>query len=306
MPSRMSNRRSKTCYKRFAIVSSIAIPVLLIVSLVFIYSGTAKNNMVQTRVSSVKKTHKMSSKNAEAVSNSSSEISSSTQKNDTSNLIGIGFQIMPILFNGEDVTKAMGENKAPQNTVHDGSQLGYFSNSTQARVSGVARYMYAHTINYGYDNGILNMKDWHIPVDVINGELQPVQWEAEDYAGNTITWKMEPLSNAESVVEAHKNPNEEANSSSDLEVDPRNLSTTQMEHWVRSYLEATVQDYNASEYTFTQKFVDGYAEVNEYKKNTSTGKFELAMIYRVDENGYLQVSSQYDGGSWHVVEKEYK
>ncbi len=284
----------------------IAVPVIAIAGgLAYAYSGS-NDKPAQTQSASVNSAKKVSSKSSKLISESNADSSSSSAQTGTPDLTGLGFQIMPVLFNGEDVNQAMSDNKAPQNTVHDGSQLGYFSNRTQARMSGIAGYMYAHTVSYGVDDGMLSLNNWRIPIKVASGELQTVQWEAKDYEGNTITWKLEPLSDAKSVVEAHKNPDDKSTSPTEGEVDPHNLTTAQMEHWVRAYIESTVQAYNADDYTFTQKFVDGYAEVYEYKKDPDTGKSELAKIYRVDENGYLQVSNRSDRDNWQIASKKYE
>ncbi|WP_125710647.1 hypothetical protein [Lacticaseibacillus porcinae] len=290
MPTRMGNR---TKHKRIWVVIGILLPIILVIGgLVYAYSGTDDaGDHQQTSASQV--SSKTSSKKTRSTSTSSSATSSSSSSTQP-DLTGLGFQIMPVLFNGEGVDQAMAENKAPQNTVHDGVMLGYFINQTQARVSGLARYMYAHTIGYSVNGQVLAMNGWQIPLTVTDGQLQTVQWQAQDSQGNTLTWKLDALDDAQTEVDGHANPDEVASS-----VDVHNLTTAQMEHWVRTYLQSTVSTYNASDYTFTQKFVDGYAEVYQYTDQ------QLTRVFRVDAQGNLQVRNPADS-HWQMASDTYQ
>ena len=291
MPTRMGKRSN---HKRLWWIIGILLPIILIAGgLAYAYSGTDDGGE-QKATSTSKASMKSSSQASRTTSKSSSTTSSSTAAPD---LVGLGFQIMPILFNGEAVDQAMNENKAPQNLFHDGVMLGYFTNQTQARVSGMARYLYAHTIGYSVNGKVLAMNGWQIPLSVSDQQIQPVQWQAPDQDGNTITWKLEPLDNAKTEVEARADPDE---TSSSKDVDVHNLTTAQMAHWVKTVLQSQVADYNAGDYTFTQKFVDGYAEVYVYSHQ------QLTKIYRVDANGDLQAADPDDRESWQVVSKTYQ
>lgn len=291
MPTRMGKRSN---HKRLWWIIGILLPIILIAGgLAYAYSGTDDGGE-QKATSTSKASMKSSSQASRTTSKSSSTTSSSTAAPD---LVGLGFQIMPILFNGEAVDQAMNENKAPQNLFHDGVMLGYFTNQTQARVSGMARYLYAHTIGYSVNGKVLAMNGWQIPLSVSDQQIQPVQWQAPDQDGNTITWKLEPLDNAKTEVEARADPDE---TSSSKDVDVHNLTTAQMAHWVKAVIRSQVADYNAGDYTFTQKFVDGYAEVYVYSHQ------QLTKIYRVDANGDLQAADPDDRESWQVVSKTYQ
>lgn len=287
MPTRMGNRNG---HKRFWLVVAILLPIVLVVGgLAYAYSGTDDAGDHKQSSSS-----KVSSKASHSTSTTSSSISSSTSTTQAE-LSGLGFQISPVLFNGEAVDQAMAENKAPQNTVHDGVMLGYFIDQTQARVSGMARYMYAHTIGYSVNGKVLAMNGWQIPLTVTDGQLQSAQWQAQDTQGNTITWKIDALDDAKAEVDAHDDPNATTST-----VDVHNLTTAQMEHWVRSYLQSSTASYNANDYTFTQKFVDGYAEVYQYTNQ------QLTQIFRVDAQGNLQARDPATGSSWQVVSTSYE
>lgn len=78
-----------------------------------------------------------------------------------------------------------------------------------------------------------------------------------------------------------------------------------MEHWVRSYLQSTDSDYDLHSYTFTQKFVGGYAEVYVYLNARSTGESRLANIFRVNADGYLEISKADEPDNWQVVSQQY-
>lgn len=293
MPTRMGKRSH---HKRLWLIIGILLPIILIAGgLAYAYSGTDDGGE-QAATSSSKVSTKASSKTSRSTSKSSSTTSSSATSS-APDLVGLGFQIMPVLFNGEAVDQAMSENKAPQNLFHDGVMLGYFTNQTQARVSGMARYLYAHTIGYSVNGKVLAMNGWQIPITVTDQQLQPVKWEASDQDGNTITWKLEPLDDAKTEVEARANPDE---ASSATDVDVHNLTTAQMAHWVKAVIQSQAADYNAGDYTFTQKFVDGYAEVYVYSHQ------QLTKIYRVDANGDLQATDPDDQNNWQVVSKTYQ
>lgn len=294
MPTRMGKRSH---HKRLWLIIGILLPIILIAGgLAYAYSGTDDGG--ETATSSSKKLPKSSSKATSKASRSTKKSNRTTSSSTVApELVGLGFQISPVLFNGEAVDQAMAENKAPQNLFHDGVMLGYFADQTQARVSGMARYLYAHTIGYSVNGKVLAMNGWQIPLSVSDHQIQTVQWKASDQDGNTITWKLEPLDDAKTEVEARANPDE---NSSATDVDVHNLTTAQMAHWVRRVIQSQVADYNAGDYTFTQKFVDGYAEVYVYSHQ------QLTKIYRVDANGDLQAADPDDRNNWQVVSKTYQ
>ncbi len=298
----MNHKRARL----FWIVGVVGFMALIAGGLAYVYSGS--DSQATSSASSPKRLDQptQNSSYSKATTKSSTDAIQSSQATVQTDLTGIGFQIMPVRFNGEDVTQAMEENKAPQNTVHDGAQLGYFKNATQARLSGLARYFYARTDTYAVRQDILYLGSWRIPLSIANGIIQATQWDTKDLDGNTITWKIEPLQDAQTQVEAHANPNESSSDANTASVDQHNLTSAQMEHWVRSYLQSLPDAYDASEYTFTQKFVDGYAQVYAYQDNAKTGKKELSAVYRVDENGDLQVSSQPESSGWRTVSRQYR
>lgn len=198
MPTRMENRGSGRGHKRlFWVVGIIAVIALIGGGLVYAYSGSEPESASMSKSSS--KSSKRSSTSSKAKSSSSVETRSAT-----TDLTGFGFQIAPIFYNGEDVNKAMDENKALQNTFHDGAQIGYFSTASQARISGIAAYMYVHTIQYSVSGDTLSMNGWHIPLKVSGGVLESSEWDTHDSDGNAITWQIKALSGAQAQVESHQ------------------------------------------------------------------------------------------------------
>lgn len=306
MPSRMENKGNGHGHRKlWWILGTILVLALIGGGLAYAYSG-AENDSSASASSAAKAIKKPTTKSSHKKAKSSSISSSSSALVTADDLVGLGFQIMPALFNGEDATQAMNEGKAQPSLVHDGSQLGYFKSNTEVRLTGIAGYMYAHTAKYIVVDGVLEMNTWNIPIKVSDGAVQTTQWGSEDNEGNHITWKIEALSDAQSTVEAHVNPNASSSASNSESVDQHNLTSAQMEHWVRSYIESGSQVYAASDYTFTQKFVDGYAQISEYVKNHKTNKSELSEVYRVHEHGYLQKESQPGSNIWQVVSKQYQ
>lgn len=95
-------------------------------------------------------------------------------------LLHRGFSLSPHLYNGEEVDRAMDEQKAPQNTVHDGVLLGYFNSASTTRLTGLGSYVGAwdgtyqvtatrliffsrgkvvHSFPYTLRDGVLTIKD---------------------------------------------------------------------------------------------------------------------------------------------------
>lgn len=306
MPTRMEGKKGRQGHKRLWWILGIILVVALISGgLIYAYSGSDDDSSAASS-SSVKTVNKPTTKSSRKTAKSSSTSSSSSESTTADDFVGLGFQITPVLFNGEDVTDAMEAGKAQPSLVHDGSQLGYFRSNTEVRITGIAGYMFAHSAEYRVVDGVLEMGTWNIPIKVSDGAIQTTRWESEDSDDSHITWKIEALSDAQSTVEAHVNPNESSSASNSELVDQHNLTSAQMEHWVRAYIESISQVYVANAYSFTQQFVDGYAQISSYYNDSNTDKSSLAGVYRVDEHGYLQEKIEPDSGSWRVVSKHYE
>lgn len=157
MPSRMENKGNQRGHKKLWWVLGIVLVVALVAGgLAYAYSGADEDSSASSS-SSTKKINKPTTKSSQK-SKSSSESSSSSQHVTADDLVGLGFQITPVLFNGEDATQAMNEGKAQPSLVHDGSQMGYFRSNTEARMTGIAGYMYAQTANYSVVDGVLEIE----------------------------------------------------------------------------------------------------------------------------------------------------
>lgn len=276
-----------------------------------------KSSGFGTELSSSKKAHKSSKKDKDSKKSSKKEQSKKKDKTSESSkkassssssvaprnpsVAGMGFQITPVLFNGEDAGDAMSAQRAPQNLIHDGINLGYFQDDTYVRYSGVSAYMYAATSEYTWRDGKLIMTHFHIPLRVVNGAIQTTRWDEKDRDGNTITYEIKALADAREQVESHKNPDEDEAGSSTSGVDVHNLTTEQMQHWVQSWYD---QDGGEShDLTFKQGFVNGYAEV--YATDRGDSGDPITTTFRVNAEGYLEVKMDESGDYWRVISRSY-
>ena len=173
MASRMENKGNQYHHKKlWWIVGIILVMALVAGGLAYAYSGSEEDSSASSS-SSAKKVTKPTIK-SDQKAKSSSESSSSSSSVSADDLVGLGFQITPVLYNGEDVNTAMNENKAPQNTISEGVQIGYFRSNSQARLTGLPMYYYVHSVNYSVVDGVLEMDTWNIPLKVYDGVLQTV------------------------------------------------------------------------------------------------------------------------------------
>lgn len=110
-------------------------------------------------------------------------------------LIGQGFAIEPISYDGIAADKAMDENIAPQNLVHDGSFLIYFLDPNKAIYKGLGSYNPVYNLNYDVDDNNIIIKDLsdQIPYSVNKGVITVHDWNTQDNAGHVITWRLDPV-----------------------------------------------------------------------------------------------------------------
>lgn len=285
--------------RRKLLIVSISIVVLLFVALGAGYWYSRAHSQPLERIA------RDSSDNSAKVQRSSAIVSSSTSSaktaTNTYDLTGYAFEITPILFNGQDVAAAMDSGKAPQNLIHDGVMLGYFKDAHTARVSGLPGYFFVHSEVYSADGQYINFSNWQIPYSIKNGNLQTKTWIDTDNDGNQITWQLKNYPQARTEVEQHVDKSSTSNS--DGGVDQLNLTSEQLEHWVRSVIKQGSQNYDADDYSFTQSFNDGYAEIEEFA--APTGKRELMATFRVNAKGELEVKNDNTNNNWQVISKEY-
>lgn len=117
-------------------------------------------------------------------------------------LIGQGFAITPISYDGIAADKAMDENIAPQNLVHDGSFLIYFLDPNKAIYKGLGSYNTVYNLSYDVDDNNIIIKDLsdQIPYSVNNGVITVHDWNTQDNAGHVITWRLDPSTEAKTIL----------------------------------------------------------------------------------------------------------
>lgn len=117
-------------------------------------------------------------------------------------LIGQGFAIEPISYDGIAADKAMDENIVPQNLVHDDSFLIYFLDPNKAIYKGLGSYNLVYNLNYDVDDNNIIIKDLsdQIPYSVNNGVITVHDWNTQDNAGHVITWRLDPSTEAKTIL----------------------------------------------------------------------------------------------------------
>ena len=117
-------------------------------------------------------------------------------------LIGQGFAIEPISYDGIAADRAMDENIAPQNLVHDGSFLIYFLAPNKAIYKGLGSYNPVYNLSYDVDDNNIIIKDLsdQIPYSVNNGVITVHDWNTQDNAGHVITWRLDPSTEAKTIL----------------------------------------------------------------------------------------------------------
>ncbi|WP_208422249.1 hypothetical protein [Latilactobacillus fragifolii] len=119
--------------------------------------------------------------------------------------IGTGFQLMPILYNGEDVEQAMNKNVAPQNLVHDNFMIGYLKDNKIARVSSIGA---AYNQNYEITDSILTIGDHQFKYQINDDQTVSFENEEKSYPdGSTVTWQLTKEQNARQTVDSKPTQN---------------------------------------------------------------------------------------------------
>lgn len=157
-------------------------------------SKSSSSKVVSSK--NVSKIKQNSTNSSSEIVSSSSAVSSSAQESSENNtdlvkkdLVGQGFKISPVLYNGEDIDQAMDEQKAPTNTVTDYTVLIYFNDagSVTSKHLGQVR---PDNENYSISNDILTLGDYQVPYSFNNGTITFSQWTASDNQGGTITYQI--------------------------------------------------------------------------------------------------------------------
>lgn len=117
--------------------------------------------------------------------------------------INDGFIIMLVTYNGEDATKAMEENKAPQNLIHDGYTDGYIKDDQTVRLSHMGA---ASDGNYDISNGILSIKQGasrhSFRYTVNNGVVEFENENISEPDGAKVDFQIKPAPGARATVDS--------------------------------------------------------------------------------------------------------
>ncbi|QVI33972.1 hypothetical protein KG086_09200 [Lacticaseibacillus chiayiensis] len=215
-------RRKKSNWKTVGIV----IAFLIVISASF-YIGSryaASNQNHSSRSSSnpaIKSSQQSKQINSESFTTSSSSKASQQQEQGQdpaslahSYIIGKGFSIVPELYDGENVNQAMTENKAPQNSVHDGVLYGYFKDANTVRLTGLGAYVGSYSANYTVDNHniVLTLSNSAVPTKVIPYTLNAdgtvlLKSFSTDFDGHTLTNKVNFDDQAKAYVDQKQTQN---------------------------------------------------------------------------------------------------
>ncbi|MFC6347599.1 hypothetical protein [Vagococcus carniphilus] len=104
-------------------------------------------------------------------------------------LIGKKYTIVPELYDGQDATQAMDDNKAPQNLIHDGAQDIEFLNDTEVHIGLLGNYRPDFDDTYSLTKDTLIIRDNHIPYTINDQGISFSSWTS-DMDGHTITWQI--------------------------------------------------------------------------------------------------------------------
>ena len=309
MTSRMEQRSQRTRHYRW-VLGAVAF-ALLLAGGYFLALNSSKYDK-QTSDSALVKTARTSGKSSPASSKSVKKKETSSASTNVK-LIGLGFNLSPILYNGEDITEAMNVGRAPQNAVHDNAQFGYFKTNSVAVIGGISGSFFPHDIGYSVVNNYLDIDDKRFKLKIEGGVITKQRFKQHYSDGSTITWELSNNVYAQSTLEARLESQSsssadgtQSDSASAAGIDTKNLNSAQLEHWVREYIKDGSQVYTASDYTFTQSFVNGYAEIYEWTVNPNTNKREINATYRVNGSGHLEVKDDNTNGQWTLASSSYQ
>lgn len=189
-------------------MNKVALPMTLLSMLLLSGCGnqSAKHtdSSQQSTSSKVVSSKKASQQTASSQSSSSSTSSTSSTAASTSSsssmavadnsstvkqfVAGQDFKIEPVLYNGESVNKAMDQQKAPQNTVHDYTVLVNFDQASKVTTQYIGEMRPEHR-RYTVSNNTLTLGKYHIPFSTNGKTVTFLPWKASDGQGGTITYK---------------------------------------------------------------------------------------------------------------------
>lgn len=212
--------------KRYRVSFMIAAAFLIVISVSFYFSTrhTAFRQSQHSETSSqtsIRSTQQSKQPNSEESLTSNPPKASEQQEHEQnpaslahSYIIGKGFSIVPEFYDGENIDQAMTENKAPQNSVHDGVLYGYFKDADTARLTGLGAYVGSYSANYTVDNHniFLTLNNSAVPTKVIPYTLNAdgtVLLKAlnTNFDGHTLTSKVNFDDQAKAYVDQKQTQN---------------------------------------------------------------------------------------------------
>ncbi|GAX04191.1 hypothetical protein IWT140_01829 [Secundilactobacillus pentosiphilus] len=154
---------------------------------------STSSKVVSSKKASQQTTTSQSSTSSTSSTSASTSSSSSMAVADNSSTVkqfvaGQDFKIEPVLYNGQPVNKAMDEQKAPQNTVHDYTVLVNFDQASKATTQYIGEIRPEHK-SYTVANDTLTLGKYHIPFSTNGKAVTFLPWKASDGQGGTITYK---------------------------------------------------------------------------------------------------------------------
>lgn len=106
-----------------------------------------------------------------------------------SQLVGKKYTIAPLLYDDMDASKAMAENKAPQNLMHDGMKNITFNDDNTAHIGLAGTYRPDMDVSYTLSENMLVVGQDNIPYLLSNGVISFDTWTTS-FGEHTITWSI--------------------------------------------------------------------------------------------------------------------
>ncbi|MGG5317636.1 hypothetical protein [Enterococcus sp. AZ072] len=270
--------------------------------------GACQQSHTNTTATSTKQTSSIGKKSISSSTTDSRIINSSSEKqsNDTADsfdnasdtisnarklLVGQRFSMAPVLYDGEDATKAMEENKAPQNLIHDGVAGFYFIDDSTVHVELAGTYRPDHDTSYTLTDDTLAIGERNIPYTLTDGLISFDSWTTDDN-GHTITWSLSP----------EENPTENTSSTT---VDTKNLTSDQLKEWVSAVLDKQFSSGRTSfPYKLSVENHDGYAYV---RVEHSEQQIDTLDMFRINSSGQLEQQDLSNGypATYKVVSSKF-
>lgn len=205
------------------ILASVILPSLLLTACTNNHTQQTANSKTSAsiakktakEVASTKSSKTTSSTATSADNDSTSQSSAAAQSENTDSddqlqlvktyLLGKSFTIFPTQYDGEDIGKAMDEQKAPQSTVHDGGTYLYFEEASRVHETGSMMSDNAWFEDYTItDNAVQIGSKVTIPYVISNGIVNFQDWTTS-LNGHTLTWRLNLDNSAKGIITSKAN-----------------------------------------------------------------------------------------------------